>query len=419
MKTAIRLSVLSSAVFLASCGDGTLESLIQAAAPKATITVTDQADSMLAYGDNGSAYTASSNAAARALTQQFTFELPVGVGFTFASVTDGVQAPVKVQFGDLSETWWSVSTAGQYDFGAVSVNADGERTFAAKSAVTVHRTDIGWDYDNDGIHNAIDDDDDNDGIKDADDDDLDNDGTPDADDPDTLLDSDRDGVADVADVNPENRYDDDNDFDERYDRNDDGYYDLDLDGDGISDSDDDHDGVEDHDSSQYHYAEVRGTVTAVSGSTITLTVSSVSHTTEVLRGSSIEIDIADARYDYSLVAVSLNDRVEIDLIKTTAGVWRAIKIEANDDSGSGYDDIDDRDETERPEIKGTVTSVGTNEITVSVYRRESTAQIQLGDVLTIRMPNGIPSYVAVGRYLEIELNQVDGVWTAVEVELED
>jgi len=162
------------------------------------------------------------------------------------------------------------------------------------------------------------------------------------------------------------------------------------------------------------YAEVHGTIDAIDGNLITVTVTKAEDA-DVMAGDTLTIDTTGAWFkegDAACLTVggSLEAKGSID-----AGTMTTQVIEAS--CGNGDDD-------DLPKVKGTVVSLTDNTLVVTITSLKhfiGDTVPMIGDDITIdistaRFTHGVSADLTAGVMVEVKGNWADGVLTAVKVE---
>ncbi len=167
------------------------------------------------------------------------------------------------------------------------------------------------------------------------------------------------------------------------------------------------------------YAEIEGSVTGVTGSTVTLTVQEYEYVSGISIGQSITIDRNDVWYkDGNATCLAPGARIEVEgSFDGTA--MDAFVIEFEDGSCYGNHGSDDY-----PEIEGTVTSVTEDAVTLTVREYEYVSGISRGQSVVVdrrraRYEDGSASCLAPGVGIEVEGAYDGTTMQAMVIEFED
>ncbi len=167
------------------------------------------------------------------------------------------------------------------------------------------------------------------------------------------------------------------------------------------------------------YAEIEGTVTDVTDTTVTLTVREYEHTSGVAVGQSITVDRSNAWYKYgdaSCLASGMGIEIKGAFSRDS---MTAFVIEYDDNScygaygGGGY-----------AEIEGIVTDMTDTTVTLTVQEYEHTSGITVGQSITVDRSDvwykdGDVSCLVPGRRIEVEGSYDGTVMDAFVIEFED
>ncbi len=203
---------------------------------------------------------------------------------------------------------------------------------------------------------------------------------------------------------------------------------VEIDGAAKSDSD-----SNEPDSVSEGYVDVKGRVTGVSGTVVTLQATYTERLPGVAVGDSLTLDIANAYFEKGGAAcLAAGVAVEVKGYRDAAGVLQPVKLEVEGGCSSAYptpgvtapSTPPSTDASAFVEAKGTVMAVRSGEFDLSVYRIEdfagvspATVTVTYGSTTVFR--DGLSSAsLAVGNFVEVKGNLQAGVLTASKVERE-
>jgi len=154
------------------------------------------------------------------------------------------------------------------------------------------------------------------------------------------------------------------------------------------------------------YAEIKGTITAISATSVTVNSTRYGTFTAAIDANTTYRSKSTAGWTPVVGSV-----VEIYALQTSSTSWLARSID--DESLSGTADS--------VKIKGILSAVSGSSITLNILRSESTALVgtQVIDIATARFERGSASILQIGQEVEAYVQRkADGSWSAILIEIE-
>lgn len=180
------------------------------------------------------------------------------------------------------------------------------------------------------------------------------------------------------------------------------------------------------------FVELKGRVTSVSGTALTLQATHTERLPGVAVGESVTLDIANAYFERGSVACLVaGSAVEVKGYLDAAGLLQPVRLEVEGACSSAYPTTGVSPPTSPPssgaavfaEVKGTVTAVRSGEFDLDVFRIESSGGGSPTSVTVVHGPATIfrevnPDTLAAGNFLEIKGSLLGTVLTASKIERE-